>query len=82
MTAEIPKIVQQMGSGTESNIEVMGTGAVASFPVATRMGALGPGGAGTVRSGWVRAILTVGVAGGGAGSGRMVIRAVSLRGPA
>jgi hypothetical protein len=49
--------------------------------VASVTGALWTFAAGTVSNGWVLAIFTVG-AGGAAGSGRMLMRAVSFFGPA
>lgn len=82
----MPKIVQATGTGTASNIAsaddmvAAGAGAGADLAV-TITGAPCAFASGTVRSGWVFAILTAGAAA-GAGSGRILMRAVSFFGPA
>ena len=79
MTAEIPKIVQQIGSGTASRVESEEAGAAAG--AITTGAAVWSFAAGAVMSGCVFAIFTVG-AGRCVGSGRMLMRAVSFFGPA
>lgn len=73
-------MVQQIGSGTAASMEVQAMGEGVSPSAATVTGAAGLFAGGTGRSGCVLAIFTVG--GGGAGSGNMVMRAVSFTGPA
>ena len=79
MTAEIPKMVQQIGSGTASKAETEVVDAAPGAGVTT--GAVVCSfGAGAMTRGCVFVILTVG-AGRCVGSGRMLIRAVSFFGP-
>ena len=77
MTAEIAKIVQQIGNGMASNDVA---DAVGSVVAATVTGALWIFACGTVNSGCVFVIFTVGE-GGAAGAGRILMRAVSFFGP-
>lgn len=75
----MPKIVQQTGSGTASNIETLSRSENAGCTAgafATVTGALVVVLSGTVSNGCVFVILTA------AGSGRMLMRAVSFFGPA
>jgi hypothetical protein len=85
VTAEIPKIVQQTGSGTassKSNISPMDlVERTEGVVVATVTAAVCSLVSGTVSNGWVLLIFTAG-AGGATGSGRMLMRAVSFFGPA
>lgn len=74
----MPKMAQQTGNGTASSMDIQASGGEASLLAGTITGALWTG-CGTVSSGCVLAILA---AAGGAGSGRIVMRAVSWRGPA
>ena len=78
MTAETPKIIQQIGNGMASH-EVAAV--VGSAGAATVTGAVWTVTCGTVWSGCVFVIFTVGD-GGAAGCGRMLMRAVSFFGPA
>ena len=78
MIVEIPKIVQQIGSGTASSMFPV-VGETTGVLVRTT-GALWTFGWGAVINGCVLVIFTVG-ARGGAGSGKMLIRAVSFFGP-
>ena len=80
MTAEIPKIVQQIGSGTVSSADT--EEADAAGGAETTIGAVVCTlAARAVANGCVFVIFTVG-AGRCAGSGRMLMRAVSFFGPA
>lgn len=81
MRVEAPKIVQQIGRGTVSSIAVHEvTNGFGLDAGATLTGALCSFAAGTFRSGCVLVILTA-AAGAAAGSGKMLIRAVSFFGP-
>ncbi len=81
MIAEMPHKIQQIGSGTRSSISSQPGDGSMSSAVVTRTGALTAGTIGAVRSGCVFAIFTVALIG-FTGSGLIVIRAVSFRGPA
>jgi hypothetical protein len=83
VTTEIPKIVQQTGSGTASSIEAVAGGSTVDGAAggAVTTGAAWIFAAGAVINGCVFVIFTVG-AGRRAGSGRMLMRAVSFFGPA
>ncbi len=85
MTEETAKIVQQIGSGTESSRANISPSdsceTLTSGVFATVTGTLCIFAAGVVINGCVFAIFTV-AGGGAAGSGKMLIRAVSFFGPA
>jgi hypothetical protein len=82
VTREIPKIVQQTGSGTASSMEAAaGASAEVAGAGAVRTGAVWIFAAGALINGCVFVIFTVG-AERRTGSGRMLMRAVSFFGPA
>lgn len=74
----MPKIVQQIGSGTASSMLL--AVAIAGFAATATTGAVWTFGSGAVINGCVFVIFTAG-AGGAAGSGRILMRAVSFLGP-
>jgi hypothetical protein len=82
VTAEIPKIVQQIGSGTASSaeLEVAAAAGVAEITAGAVVCSFATG-ARAIANGCVLVIFTVG-AGRCAGLGRMLMRAVSFFGPA
>ncbi|MEP6955555.1 MAG: hypothetical protein ABI883_01925 [Chthoniobacterales bacterium] len=85
MTAEIAKIIQAIGAGTASRRSSFDPDPAATdggvLGWATTTGAERGFAGGVAMSGWVFAILTD-TEGGAAGSGRMLMRAVSFFGPA
>jgi hypothetical protein len=80
VTAEIPKMVQQIGSGTASSVDMDGVNATLGVTVAAGATVCAFA-AEAMTSGCVFVIFTVG-AGRCVGSGRMLMRAVSFFGPA
>ena len=85
MTDEIPKMIQQTGIGIVSSMSKMAVTEVFSAAdggaEATLTAAVCTFGSGAAMSGCVLVIFTVG-AGGAAGSGKILMRAVSFFGPA